>query len=153
MIEMVKNPAYQVDVKHSVELLKQLLHQVDEATWLILAGNLSQFRDRALVEVTREAIPVANELYSASYGRVYIPLTGENKFGLKVEVLPLVGMRTYIQEVLLQRYGHLLFAAYDCFQNGALLSDWFRPEFVEDLEQTGIIRVVQASPQACLVGV
>lgn len=146
----MKNPAYQVDVKHAVELLKQLLHQVDEATWLVLAGDLSQFRNRALTDVAREAIPVVNELYSASYGRVCIPLTGENKFRLKVEVLPYVGIRTCVQEVSLQRYGRLLFAAYDCFHSGALLSDWFRPEFLDNLQQDGIVRVVHARPQACL---
>lgn len=146
----MNSPAYQVEVKHSVELLKQLLHQVDEATWLVLAGDLSHFRERVLADVAREAIPVADELYSASYGRVHIPLTGENKFALKVEVLPFVGIRVCIQEVFLQRYGRLLFAAYDCFNNGALLSNWFAPEFLQYLEREGIVRLVYAKPQATL---
>jgi len=147
---MVENLAYQVDVKHAIELLKQLLHQVDESTWLVLVGDLSQFRARSLTGVAREVIPVTNDLYSASYGRVYIPLTGENKFTLKVEVLPFVGLRTSIREVSLQRYGHLLFATYDCFQDGALLSDWFSSEFLFHLQQHGVVHVVRARPQACL---
>lgn len=147
----MESPAYQVHVKHSIELLKQLLHQVDEATWLVLAGDLSQFRDRGLAGVAREAIPVANELYSPSYGRVHIPLSGENKFTLKVEVLPYVGMRTRIQEVSLQRYGRLLFTACNYCQSNALFSNWFKPEFLRYLEQHGTVQVVYAMPQACLI--
>ncbi len=148
------NPAYQVTVKQSVELLKQLLHQADDATWLILAGNLSQCRTHSLTGVVREAlpreeIPVENEVYHASYGRLSIPLTGGNKYALKKEVLPFINMRTHIQAVTMQRYGRMLFTAQNYFKD-AVFSDWFNPEFLQDLEQTGVVHVAHRHPQAAL---
>ncbi|MBX3056374.1 MAG: hypothetical protein KF770_07875, partial [Anaerolineae bacterium] len=95
----MQNPSYQVDVKLAVEFVKQLLTQVDEAAALVLIGDLSRFRVGDLLGVTREEIPVADAVYRASYGRVYIPLLGLNKYNLKKEVLAHVGLRTLVQEV------------------------------------------------------
>ena len=77
------NPAYKIKVNYSVELMKYLLSQVDEATCLVLVGDLSQFRSRGLTAVNREEIEVDKSVYQDSYGRLYIPLSGPNKYILK----------------------------------------------------------------------
>ncbi|NKQ34206.1 MAG: hypothetical protein HF973_01170 [Chloroflexi bacterium] len=148
------NPAYQVKVKQSIELLKQLLHQADDAAWLVLAGNLSQCRTHSLTGVVREAlpreeIPVENEVYHASYGRLSIPLSGSNKYALKKEVLPFINMRTHIQTVTIQRYGRMLFTAQNYFKD-AVFNDWFNPEFLRDLEQAGVIQIAHRRPQSAM---
>lgn len=140
--------AYRVDVKFAIELIKQLLTQADDATALVLVGDLSQFREFGLSGVTREELPEIDDVYRESYGRVYVPLTGANKFRLKKDVLPLVGIRTRIQEVEMQRYGRLLFSAHDYFRRDAALSDWFRQEFVQELEQDGVLHVTHSAPPA-----
>ena len=150
------NPAYQVKVKQSIELLKQLLHQADDATWLILAGNLSQCRTHSLTGVVREAlpreeIPVENEVYHASYGRLSIPLSGGNKYAMKKEVLPYICVRTHIQAVMMQRYGRMLFTVQNYFQQDAIFSDWFNPEFLHNLEQTGVIQIAHRRPQSAMI--
>jgi len=144
------NPTYHVQVKYAVEFLRQLLSQVDEAAGLVLIGDLSQFRPHDLLGVTREEIPVANEVYRASHGRVRIPLLGLNKYHLKKEVLAHVGLRTLVQEVQVERYGRLLCSAPYYFQDGAWLDDCFRLEFLETLEEEGVIKVTQARPSACI---
>jgi len=148
------NPTYQAKVKQSIELLKQLLHQADDATWLVLAGNLTRCRAHNLAGAVREAlpreeIPVANELYHPSYGRLSIPLTGGNKYTLKKEVLPYINMRADIQVVMMQRYGRMLFIAQNYFQD-AVFNDWFNPEFLRDLEQAGVIQIAQRRPPSAL---
>ncbi len=82
---------------------------MDEAAGLVLVGDLSQFRPQGLLGVTREEIPVANELYQASHGRVHIPLLGLNKYHLKKEVLARVGLRMLITEVPGRRLAGRLF--------------------------------------------
>lgn len=140
--------AYRVDVKLTIECLKQLLPLADAATNLVLVGDLSQFRAWDLDGLTVEEIPVADAIFQESHGRLSIPLSGVNKFALKKEVLPLIGIRTRIQDVYLERYGRLLFSAPDYFNNGATLSDWFAHDFVQELEAEGVIRVTQAAPRA-----
>lgn len=140
--------AYRADVKFAIELIKQLLTQADDAATLVLVGDLSQFREFGLTGVTREDLPEIDEVYCESYGRLHIPLSGANKFCLKKEVLPLIGIRTHIREVEMQRYGRLLFSARDYFHSGAALSDWFRHEFVQELEQNGVIHVTHSAPPA-----
>lgn len=146
----MQNPSYQVDVKLAVEFVKQLLTQVDEAAGLVLIGDLSRFRIGDLLGVTREEIPVADAVYRASYGRVHIPLLGLNKYHLKKEGLAHVGLRTLVQEVQVERYGRLLCHAPNFFQDGAWLTDWFQLEFLETLEQDGVIKVAMARPSAQL---
>lgn len=148
------NPTYQAKVKQSIELLKQLLHQADDAAWLVLAGNLSQCRTHGLTDAVREElpqeeIPVDNELYHASYGRLSIPLTGSNKYVLKKEVLPHINMRTDIHAVMMQRYGRMLFIAQNYFQD-AVFNDWFNPEFLHNLEQAGVIQIAHRRPPSAL---
>ncbi len=148
------NPTYQAKVKQSIELLKQLLHQADDAAWLVLAGNLSRCRTHSLAGAVREAlpqeeIPVENKLYHASYGRLSIPLTGGNKYALKKEVLPYINMRADIQAVMMQRYGRMLFTAQNYFQD-AVFSNWFNPEFLRNLEQAGVIQIAHRRPQSAL---
>jgi hypothetical protein len=132
----------------AIEFLNQLLYQVDDATQLVLVGDLSRFRDQGLFNVEIEPIPVENELYSESHGRLHIPLSGLNKFQLKKEVLPLIGIRTHIREVELVRYGRLLFQAHNFFRDEMIFSDYFQDEFVRELEHHGIIEIVHAKPQA-----
>jgi hypothetical protein len=143
----MQNPTYEVDVMLSIELIKQLLHQVDAETSLVLVGDLSKFRGAGLDGVVREEIPVEDDVYSASYGRLFIPLTGKNKYQVKKELLPSIGIRTLIKDVMLERFGRLLFAAKDHFKDGALLNVWFKTEFVESLQTEGIIRIKQTMPQ------
>ena len=144
------NPAYRIQVNYSVELLKRLLSQVDEATCLVLVGDLSRFRPRDLMAVHREEIQVENSLFQESYGRLYIPLHGPNKYILKNDVLPFVGLRQLIRDVLLERYGRLLFCAPNYYKDGAWLSHWFSPEFLQTLEQEGVVGIQQARPSACI---
>ncbi|HRQ36865.1 MAG TPA: hypothetical protein PLD25_03000 [Chloroflexota bacterium] len=146
----MENPTYHVQVKYSVEFLRQLLSQVDEAAGLVLVGDLSQFRPQELLGVTREEIPVTNVVYQASYGRVHIPLLGLNKYHLKKEVLARVGLRTLVCEVQVERYGRLLCHAPNYFQDGAWLADWFQLEFLQALEEDGVIKVALARPSACI---
>lgn len=148
----MQNPSYQVDVKLAVEFVKQLLTQVDEAAALVLIGDLSRFRVGDLLGVTREEIPVADEVYRASYGRVHIPLLGLNKYHLKKEVLAHVGLRTLVREVQVERYGRLLCHSPNFFQDGAWLTDWFQLEFLQSLEEDGVIKVAMARPSAQLKG-
>jgi hypothetical protein len=147
----MENAAYHIEVKLSIEFLRQLLPQADEATDLVLIGDLSKFRAAGLSGVAREEIAVANTVFSASHGRVHIPLTGLNKYHLKKEVLPQVGIRTLVREVQMERYGRLLFSAPDHFHCGAWLSNWFQLEFLQELEQEGVVRVVWARPSARLI--
>lgn len=147
----MQHPAYQIKINFAIELVKQLLSQVDEATCLVLGGDLSRFRSYGLTAVSREEIEVEDDVYQASYGRLYIPLTGHNKYILKKEALPLVGLRTLIQDVQLERYGRLLFHAPDYCKHGAWLCDWFKLEFLQTLEYEGVIRIEQARPSAQLI--
>ncbi|GIK55274.1 MAG: hypothetical protein HND44_21870 [Chloroflexi bacterium] len=146
----MENAAYHLEIKYSVEFLRQLLSQVDEAAGLVLIGDLSRFRVGALLGVTREEIAVADEVYRASYGRVHIPLLGLNKYHLKKEGLAHVGLRTLVREVQVERYGRLLCHAPNFFQDGAWLTDWFQLEFLQSLEEDGVIKVAMARPSACI---
>jgi hypothetical protein len=139
---------YHARARTAIEFLNQLLYQVDDATQLVLVGDLSRFRDQGLFGVENEPIPVENELYSESHGRLHIPLSGLNKFHLKKVVLPLVGIRTHIRDVELVRYGRLLFQAHNYFRDEMIFSDYFQDEFVRELEHHGIIEVTYAKPQA-----
>jgi hypothetical protein len=91
---------------------------------------------------------VANEVYQASHGRVRIPLSGLNKYHLKQEVLARVGLRALIGEVQVERYGRLLCHAPNHFQDGAWLADYFQLEFLQSLEENGVITVAMARPSA-----
>ncbi|MEZ4589577.1 MAG: hypothetical protein R3D55_00320 [Chloroflexota bacterium] len=142
----MEHPTYQLNVRYAVEFVKQLLPQVDAATSLILVGDLSQCRGK-LDGAVREAIEVENPVYSASYGRLIIPLSGLNKYELKKNVLHRVGLRQLITEVQLERYGRLLCHAPNKFGDPAQLSDWFRPHFVQELAHDGIITLTEASVQ------
>ncbi|MBK8906172.1 MAG: hypothetical protein IPM53_33645 [Anaerolineaceae bacterium] len=141
----MENQTYQVNVRYAVECVKHLLPQVDAATSLVLVGDLSQCRFGALDGVVREPIAVENAVYRESYGRLLIPLSGLNKYELKKNLLHRVGLRQRITEVQLERYGRLLFHAPNQFNDPAQLSDWFRPHFVQELAQEGIITLAEAS--------
>lgn len=144
----MENPTYQIQVRYAVECVKQLLPQVDAATSLVLVGDLSQCRLSNLEDAVREPILVENPVYSASYGRLAIPLSGTNKYQLKKHLLHRMGIRNLINEVQLERYGRLLFRAPNQFKDEASLSDWFRPHFIEELVHNGIITVTQSSTRA-----
>ncbi|MCA9946646.1 MAG: hypothetical protein KC449_24360 [Anaerolineales bacterium] len=144
----MEHPTYQLNVRYAVEFVKQLLPQVDAATSLILVGDLSQCRFGKLDGVVREAIEVENPVFSESYGRLTIPLSGLNKYELKKNLLHRIGLRQLIAEVQLERYGRLLFHAPNHFNNPAMLSDWFRPHFVQELVDEGIITVIQSGQNA-----
>ena len=103
------NPTYQVKVRYAVECVKHLLPQVDAAASLVLVGDLSQCRLDKLDDVEREPITVENPVFSPSYGRLIIPLSGLNKYELKKNQLHRLGLRQRITEVQLERYGRLLF--------------------------------------------
>ncbi len=140
----MQNPAYQVKAKLSIELLKQLLHQVDAMTSLVLVGDLSQFRASGLTDVTRDEIVVEDAVFQASHGRLSIPLSGNNKYIVKKEILPSVGIKTRIRDVQLVRYGRLLFSAPNHFKDDILIDSWFQPEFLHDLQNDGIIQIAHA---------
>jgi len=144
----MENPTYHIKVRYAVECVKHLLPQVDAATSLVLVGDLSQCRLSRLDGVVLEPIEVENPVFSESYGRLTIPLSGLNKYELKKNLLPRIGLRQRITEVQLERYGRLLFHAANQFNDNAILSDWFRPHFVQELEQEGIITVVQSGQSA-----
>jgi hypothetical protein len=144
----MENPTYQIKVRYAVECVKHLLPQVDAATSLVLVGDLSQCRIGKLDGTVVEPIKVENPVFSESYGRLTIPLSGLNKYQLKKELLHRLGLRQLITEVQLERYGRLLFHAPNHFNDDAILSDWFRPHFVQELVDEGIISVVQSGPSA-----
>ena len=147
------NPTYHIKVCYAVECVKHLLPQVDAATSLVLVGDLSQCRLGQLDGVVREPIAVENPVFSESYGRLTIPLSGLNKYELKKNQLPRIGLRQRLTEVQLERYGRLLFHATNGFQDEAMLSDWFRPHFVQELVQDGIIMVIESrTHSATMVG-
>lgn len=146
----MQNPAYKIKVNFSVELMKYLLSQVDEATCLVLEGDLSRYRAGGLTAVNREALEMENSVYQDSYGRLSIPLSGPNKYILKKEVLPFVGIRQLIRDVFMERYGRLLFYAPNYCREAAWLCDWFDLEFLQSLELDGIIGIEQARPSACI---
>jgi hypothetical protein len=125
-----------------------LLSQVDDAAQFVLAGDLSRFRGQGLHGVEREAIPVENDLFGDSHGRLHIPLSGENKLQLKKETLSMVGIRTHIRDVELVRYGRLLFQAHNFFGDDVLFSGYFQEAFLVDLETHGLIEIIHAWPQA-----
>jgi hypothetical protein len=106
------NPTYQIKVRYAVECVKHLLPQVDAATSLVLVGDLSQCRSGKLEGVMREPISVENPVFSESYGRLTIPLSGLNKYALKKELLPHIGLRQRITEVQLERYGRFVFSSF-----------------------------------------
>jgi hypothetical protein len=142
------NPTYQIKVRYAVECVKLLLPQVDAATSLVLVGDLSQCRFGSLDGVVQEAIAVENPVFRESYGRLTIPLSGLNKYELKKNQLPRIGLRQRITEVQLERYGRLLFHATNSFQDEAMLSNWFRSHFVQEMEHQGIITVIQSGQSA-----
>ena len=142
----MEHPTYHVNVRYAVECVKQLLPQVDAATSLILVGDLSQCRGK-LEGVVREAIEVENPVFSQSYGRLIVPLSGLNKYELKKNMLHRIGLRQLITEVQLERYGRLLFHAPNKFSDPAQLSDWFRPHFVQELAHEGIVTLTEATIQ------
>ncbi len=144
------NPTYQIKVRYAVECVKHLLPQVDAATSLVLVGDLSQCRLGKLDGVVREPIAVENPVFSESYGRLTIPLSGLNKYELKKNQLPRIGLRQCINEVQLERYGRLLFHAPNQFNDPAQLSDWFRPHFVQEMEHEGIITIIQSGQGAVM---
>ncbi|WP_420644687.1 hypothetical protein [Candidatus Leptofilum sp.] len=144
----MENPIYQIQVRYAVECVKQLLPQVDTATSLVLVGDLSQCRLSRLDGVVREPIAVENPVFSASYGRLAIPLNGLNKYELKNNLLHRLGIRSLINDVQLERYGRLLFHAPNKFQEDAALSNWFQPHFVQELVNEGIITVTQSGIRA-----
>ncbi len=144
----MENPTYQIKVRYAVECVKHLLPQVDAATSLVLVGDLSQCRLGKLDGVLHEPIAVENPVFRESYGRLTIPLSGLNKYELKKNQLPRIGLRQRITEVQLERYGRLLFHAPNQFNDNAILSDWFRPHFVQELVHEGIITVVQSGQSA-----
>lgn len=142
----MEHPTYQVNVRYAVEFVKQLLPQVDAATSLILVGDLSQCRGK-LDGAVREAIVVENPVFGESYGRFIIPLSGVNKYELKKNVLHRIGLRQLITEVQLERYGRLLLHAPHKFSDPAQLSDWFRPHFVQELANEGVVTLPEAGIQ------
>ena len=142
----MEHPTYQLNVRYAVEFVKQLLPQVDAATSLVLVGDLSQCRGK-LDGALREAIEVENPVFSESYGRLTIPLSGLNKYELKKNLLHRVGLRQLITEVQLERYGRLLCHASNKFSAPAQLSDWFRPHFIQELAHEGIVTLTEASVQ------
>ena len=146
----MENPTYHVQVRYAVECVKQLLPQVDDATCLVMAGDLSQCRLTNLDGVVREAIQVENPLYGDSYGRLIIPLGGLNKYQLKNHLLHRMGIRSLISEVQMERYGRLLFHAPNRFQQDALLSNWFQPQFIHDLAHEGIFTITQSCQPAAM---
>lgn len=139
---MMIDPAYKVDVKLSIELLYQLITHADAETWLILRGDLSQFRDPGLQGLVRETDPNDNSLFAVE-GRIAVPLTPENVVWLRTAVLPHVGIRTRICDVYLERNGRCLFAGCNRFRNGALFSSWVTDDFLQALQHDGIIYVSQ----------
>ena len=143
----MKNPTYQAKVMLSTEFLKQLLHQVDDDTSLVMIGDLSQYRGFGLEGVVRESIETADEVFSASHGQLTIPLSGDNKYRLKKEMLPAIGIRTLIQDVMLERYGRLLFESTNYFKDEVKLDHWFKPEFIDSLQNDGIIHISETHPR------
>ena len=89
-----------------------------------------------------------NPVFRESYGRLIIPLNGPNKYEIKKNFLHRVGLRQLIAEVQLERYGRLLFHAPNQFNDPAQLSDWFRPHFVQEMVEEGIITIVQSGQRA-----
>ena len=130
----MKQIAYQVDVKMSIELIIQLLNRTDDSTWLILEGDLSQFRASGMTGVVHQSA-------NGHGNRVMIPLTRENIFWLKTAVLLRVGIRSLVRNVYLRKDDRDLFAGCDCFRNGATISDWVSPDVIHDLQRTGVIAV------------
>lgn len=142
----MENPAYQVNVRLSVELMKQLLPLLDDDSVLVLAGDLSRFREAELPGVAWEE--KGGDL--SVDGRIAIPLDGPTKLRLKRSVLPRIGLRSHIQEVAVERHGRLLFSAPNYFRNGAWFSSWFKLEFMQQLEEEGIVSIAHARPSARL---
>jgi hypothetical protein len=143
----MEHPTYQVKVRYAVECVKQLMPQVDAATSLILVGDLSQCRFGKLEGVVHEPIAVENQVFSESYGRLTVPLSGLNKYELKKNQLHRIGLRQLITEVQLERYGRLLFHAPNQFNDPVQLSDWFRPHFIQELAHEGIVTLTEATVQ------
>lgn len=142
------NPTYTADVKLAIELLKHLIDRADADTWLTLEGNLYQFYEQGLAGVVREVIPsVDTDVLGYDYGRVAIPLTPDNAQQVKTAILPRVGIRTLICHIFLERNGRCLFAACDHCKNGAAFSDWVTREFLEQLENIGVIRLHRIPPK------
>jgi hypothetical protein len=106
------NPTYHIKVRYAVECIKHLLPHVDAATSLVLVGDLSQCRLGSLDSAVREPIDVENPVFRESYGRLTIPLSGLNKYELKKELLPHIGLRQRITEVQLERYGRFVFSSF-----------------------------------------
>lgn len=140
------NPAFQVNVRLAVELMKQLLPLLDDDSVLVLDGDLSRFREAELPGVNWEE--KGGDL--SVDGRIAILLDGPTKLRLKRSVLSRIGLRSHIRDVSVERYGRLLFSAPNHFRHGALLSNWFKLEFIQQLEEQGIVSIAHARPSARL---
>ena len=143
--------AYQVDVQQSIELIKQLLPVFDVAAELVLVGELTRYRDRMLEDISVEETAVDDSLYAPSYGRLHIPLSGKNKYALKKVVLSRIGIRTHIEEVMIERYGRLHFRAPNYFRDGAELSNWFADDLIDSLVSNGVMGIRHATRQSSTI--
>jgi len=133
-----------VQVKQSIELLRQLIEQADEGTWLTLEGDLSRFNSGTLTGLKREDTPKngsGDELFAPLHSRVTIPLHQANAFEIKTSILPHVGLRSHIVHIFLECEGRRLFAAHNKFHQCTLFGGWMTADFLTQLQEDGVIVV------------
>jgi hypothetical protein len=139
----VVNQVYAVQVKQSIEFLRQLIDHADERTWLTLEGDLSRFNSSGLSSIRRENFNNGQEddLFAPLHSRVTIPLNQDNAFFVKGHVLPNVGIRSHIIHLTLERDDNHLFAAHNKFRQCTLYGGWITAEFLTQLLHEGVIEV------------
>jgi hypothetical protein len=138
----VINQTHVVEVKQSIELLRQLIDKTSENTWLTLEGDLSRFSSIGLAGLVREDShkdDSADDLFAPLHSRVTIPLSQTNAYQLKTSILQHVGIRSHIVHLFLDCEDRRLFAAHNKFRQCTLFGGWITADFLTQLQEDGVI--------------
>ncbi len=133
-----------IEVKQSIELLRQLIDRAAENTWLTLEGDLSRFNSGGLTGLKREDSRkegFGDDLFAPLHSRVTIPLNQVNAVQIKTAILPHVGIRSHIVHLFLECENRRLFAAHNKFHQCTLFGGWITAEFLTKLQEDGVIVV------------
>ncbi|MBK8987252.1 MAG: hypothetical protein IPM39_14435 [Chloroflexi bacterium] len=131
-----------IEVRQSIELLRQLIDQAVENTWLTLEGDLSRFSSIGLAGLVRDEAhkeETGDDLFAPLHSRVTIPLNQANAYQLKTSVLQHVGIRSHIVHLFLECEDRRLFAAHNKFRQCTLFGGWITADFLTQLQEDGVI--------------
>ena len=140
----VVTQTYAVEVKQSIELLRQLIDQARENAWLTLEGDLSRFNSGGLTGLVREDTSrdgLGDDLFAPLHSRVSIPLYSGNAHQLKHGVLQHIGIRSHIVHLYMDGDDRRLFAANNKFRQCTLFGGWISADFLAKLQEDGVLAI------------